>query len=329
VKKNLLLYLLAIISLTSCLKKEETGDTLKSIYIGQDTLKLNVGTTLQVPLTITPSTYDKTLLVWKSADTSVLSISNTGLVSAKKMGLSKVTVSNQKNTISISCMVSVIDSLKMNLIAYYPFDNSPDDLSGNGNNGTLYNVTATTNRFNKANSAYYFNGTTSYITVPDKQSLRLNNTDFTLNAWVKLDTYNVFYGSSIWDKRVTDNDNGWSMIVGGYTQSPVGTIVFGPGGTSVNAFGAKVLNFNNWYMVTCVYKLSTKQLSIYVNGVLDRVTTNFQSPNGTISTLMYIGKDNPTIPANGYYLQGALDDMRMYGKALSTSQILQLYAASN
>ena len=62
----------------------------------------------------------------------------------------------------------VVDSLKTGLIAYYPFDNSGADLSGNGNDGFVYNITSTSDHNGKPNAAYHFDGTTSYILVKDK-----------------------------------------------------------------------------------------------------------------------------------------------------------------
>lgn len=217
-----------------------------------------------------------------------------------------------------------IDSLKVGLIAHYQFNNSAVDSSGNGHNGTAYNVTPTTNRFNKANSAYYFDGTDAYITVPDDPALRLSGTDFTLNAWVKLDVYNTSYGSSIWAKRLTGANNGWIMTINGQSANVAGTINFGPGGNVINATSAKPVPLAQWVMLTCVYRVSTGQLIIYINGQLDSITNNFLTPNAAISSMLYIGKDDPSIPANGYFFQGSMDDLRMYKRALSNVEILKL-----
>ena len=91
-----------------------------------------------------------------------------------------VTIANQPGTISISFLVSVlpkvvvppVDSLKLGLIAFYPFSyDSAVDSSGNGNNGTIYDITSVPDRFGKVNSAYYFNGMDSYIDIKDNQNI--------------------------------------------------------------------------------------------------------------------------------------------------------------
>ena len=44
------------------------------------------------------------------------------------------------------------------LVAWWPFTGNANDLSGNGNNGTVNNATLTTDRYGNSNCAYSFNG---------------------------------------------------------------------------------------------------------------------------------------------------------------------------
>ena len=50
-----------------------------------------------------------------------------------------------------------------------------NDSSGNGNNGTVYGATLTTDRFGNANSANSFNGTNNYIEIPNSTSIDLSS----------------------------------------------------------------------------------------------------------------------------------------------------------
>ena len=105
-KKLILLSILVILVAVSCKKLDGPThnhyDRLKSILLGKDTLSMYVGETRQVPITINPSDYHLDSLRWKSSDTAVLAFSNTGVLTAKKVGISTITVSNFTNTISIS-----------------------------------------------------------------------------------------------------------------------------------------------------------------------------------------------------------------------------------
>ena len=68
------------------------------------------------------------------------------------------------------------------LVADFPLDGNANDLSGNGNNGTPYAVTAVSDRFGTDGGAYQLNGSNSVISVA---SLSSNNlTALTLSVWI-------------------------------------------------------------------------------------------------------------------------------------------------
>jgi hypothetical protein len=325
-KKHILPLLVLVTVFAACVKDKGAtpADTLKSILLGKDTLSMYEGDVVQLNYAVDPSNYDPSKLVWKSSDTSIIAISS-GSVKAKKAGLSKITVYNTVNTVSVSCLVTVKDTLRKGLIAYYPFNGSVGDSSGYANNGTAYNVTPTANRFGVANNAYYFNGINSYITVNDNPKLRLYNTDFTFNAWVSLDAYGSTYGSNILNKRLSGLNNGWVWSISGDLSLPQHVLSYGAGGGSVNAFGSFIIPVQSWHMLTTVYDNQHQQISIYIDGVLDSRVNNILTPNPAITALMYIGRDNPDVYSDGYFFKGALDDVRIYGRALSSNAIQKLF----
>lgn len=224
-----------------------------------------------------------------------------------------------------------VDSLKIGLIAYYQFNNSGVDSSDHGNNVAYYkDITAAANRFGTLNSAFSFNGTSSYMVVADKPELRLNNTDFTLNTWVKLNAYGASFGNNILSKHVTGNDNGWAWGITGYGAPTLGIVTFGPGGTSVTERGTKVVTLGQWHMVTGTYKLSTREFTIYVDGELDVVIkNNLPSPNPDINASLHIGRDEPTASADGYFVNGSVDDIRIYNRLLTPTQVKRLFTHKN
>jgi Concanavalin A-like lectin/glucanases superfamily len=224
----------------------------------------------------------------------------------------------------VAPVIPEIDSLKIGLIAYYPFNNSAADLSGNGNDGTVSNITSVPDRNGKPNAAYHFDGVSSYIAVADNPALRLGNANFTLSAWVNLDGYNPSYASTIISKRLAGINNGWLWAINGYLNPPpLGGVYYGPGGGNADAIGNRVLVPGQWYMVTFVYTPTNSQANIYVNGVLDQIINGILPANGTINAGLFIGKDSAS--TNGYYFQGSLDDVRIYNKALGASMVLKLY----
>src|SRR5579862_6202583 len=70
------------------------------------------------------------------------------------------------------------------LVAYYPFNGNAHDQSGNGNDGTVYGASLTTDRFGFLTNAYLFNGANDYIQVGDTPVLTMTNF-LTISAWIK------------------------------------------------------------------------------------------------------------------------------------------------
>ena len=225
--------------------------------------------------------------------------------------------------------ISVVDTTNIpvstnGLIAYWTLDSCSNakDVTGNGHDGTAFNTILTTDRFGNPNSAYYFNGTSSYVSVDDKADIRLINTDFTLSAWVKIDSYNASWGSHILTKR--DQDNGFTWGVRGELDSASGAIGFGPGGGSINATGIKKVTIGSWHMVTNVYNYTTQQVTIYIDGVLDNVSNGILPTNAPSTVNLYIGRDNPALPT-AYFWKGSMDDIRIYSRALKANEIKSQY----
>ena len=222
-----------------------------------------------------------------------------------------------------------IDSLKVGLIAYYQFNNSGVDSSGKGNDIAYYsNITPTSNRVGKPNSAFSFNGINSYLMIRDNSDLRLSNTDFTINSWIKMSDYNYGdFGSVIISKRFSGSNKGYNFSVNGTGPTPTGSIYFGPGGGLPSLYSTVLAVKNEWCMITVVYNLAAKKVKIYKNGIYD-TEASISPIDGSINADVYIGRDNPTIGAN-YFLNGSLDDIRIYNRAITPQLIQRLYVAAN
>jgi hypothetical protein len=325
----------AALALVGCKKLDSPlpADRLASILLGKDTVTLYAGEKKTVPVTISPSNYSLDSIRWKSLDTNILSISKLGLITAKKPGITTVSVSNIKNTISVNCMVVVKDSLWADLIAYYPFNNSGVDSSGSGNSINYYaDMTSTTNRFGKPHSAFSFNGVSSFMAVPDKPQLRLSNTDFTINIWVNLDSYINQSGSALLSKNTGAFQNGWNCSIIG--TNSVNGVPGNPfynvsGGPDPFAFGNTIVKTNKWHMMTVTYTRASAKITFYLDGVLDRSINNIPTPNPNTTARLHIGNNSLSdIPGEGspdYFFKGKMDDIRIYSRLLKASEISRLY----
>ena len=123
------------------------------------------------------------------------------------------------------------------LQAWYPFNNSSNDLSGSGNNATNYFVTYTTDRAGNANAAASFNGTTAWLSVLTPSFTFSSTGAFTYSLWVK---------------KQTQTSAGIVMMVGRNVAGNFISILQGP---TEMQFGTNKQQ-SAWIWVTCPHTLN-------------------------------------------------------------------------
>ena len=210
-------------------------------------------------------------------------------------------------------------NLQNGLVGYWPFSGNANDLSGNGNNGTVNGATLTTDRFGNTNNAYNFNGVSDFISIPNIAAN--GNSSRTFNAWVRLNSisstspsnYIISTGSpsnsSTFNFRLVAGKLG---VMGYSSATPIGNDA---GDSTTN------LSTNTWYFCSVTYDGS--YLKFYLNGtLLDTVLiTNLYTTSGQNN---YFGKSNHI--GWEYYLNGKIDDISIYNYALNNQEIQQLYS---
>jgi hypothetical protein len=201
------------------------------------------------------------------------------------------------------------------LVAAYNFDQGSGttltDNSGNGNNGTISGATWVNGLFGKALS---FNGSTSFVSIPNSASLQLT-TGMTLEAWVD-PTGETGIGPVISKNRsggvdysLNAYDSNSSSHSTAYTQNS-GT----PSSGADSLMSNSVLPLNTWSFLAATYDGSN--LNFYVNGrLVTTVTYNYTL--GTSTSILELGED-----AFGDNYQGFLDNVRIYNRALNAGEIV-------
>ncbi|MFK5878164.1 MAG: LamG domain-containing protein [Flavobacteriaceae bacterium] len=212
--------------------------------------------------------------------------------------------------------ISIILYSQSSLIAYYPFNGNANDESGNANNGTANGATLTTDRFGVANSAYYFDGSSNYISIPDSPNINIQTGEsFTISYWIKHNATNVgkYMISKYMGSIGVDPSYGLGTGSAGNSYSWFEFTA----GNGIENRGTATLTDNNWHNITTVFK-SGESVTIYVDGVLD--ISNPTSYSGSI-----INTNNLTIGCNANltrFYNGSIDDIKIYKKALSEIEIM-------
>jgi hypothetical protein len=171
-------------------------------------------------------------------------------------------------------------NLPFGLKAYYPFTGNANDVSGNNNNPVFNNATLTADRFGNPNSAYHFNGTSSYMQVPNSTSLNMSNT-LSISLWVKPTGWYTgqCYNNMMLIKGDGDNIAGryssrFSDLQNGCSANPSTTNEqFFDGFTSIAT--TPIVQLNQWYNVVITFDGTTSR--IYVNCVLRGSSNNTNS----------------------------------------------------
>ncbi|MCX6305671.1 MAG: hypothetical protein NT040_11980, partial [Bacteroidetes bacterium] len=215
------------------------------------------------------------------------------------------------------------------LIAYYPFNGNANDASGNGNNGVDVTATPTTDRFGNPNSAYNFAGLSNpqFIRVPNSPSLQLGN-QATFSLWVRI---NSFYGMDGWGSAspmgfhvMFSKDFDRCCLYEGIYGIANGNIV---GQAKSNGWYSGIQfsdtipgsSIGQWFNLTYVFTPTEGRM--FSNGQLIATQSGVNSFSNSNSKDLYFGRLNPL----WYPLNGKLDDVRFYNRALSDAEVLQLY----
>lgn len=202
-----------------------------------------------------------------------------------------------------------------NLVAWYPFNGNANDETGNGNGSNFIKATLSSDRFNNINKAYSFNGFNNQYISCNNVSLPMGKSKRTISMWL--------YPTGV-------VNNGWTLTAFSYGQ-PVtskanmvglynGTVRYMGWGDELDAYYPYSLN--QWINVITTF--DSINVKIYVNGNLIGSTT--KSAWNTTGSQYYFGTRADTL--NSFW-NGKIDDIAVWGRVLSASEILQVYRSCN
>jgi prepilin-type N-terminal cleavage/methylation domain-containing protein len=226
-------------------------------------------------------------------------------------GYCAVTTNGSKNFYITQASVDVREGSCVTadgLMGWWPMNNSPDDMSGNNVPSTGVSLTSSQGQDGKADNAYTFNGTSSRILCGTDDFLKLTSS-VSISAWV----------------RLTAASSGIS-----------GFLNYGGGGYWLTADSSRTLSFyisdgniagptiplNQWKYLVGTYKSGERK--VYVDGVLVASDTK----GGPISN--YGGEScqiGSVKSVSNRYMTGQMDDVRIYNRVLSATEVESLYAA--
>jgi hypothetical protein len=207
---------------------------------------------------------------------------------------------------------------------YYSLDDAdlsgsnPVDLSGNGNNGTT--TGATTGATGIKNQCFSFNGTSDEVSTPEG-IYDLNATAYTFNCWFKSATSanrNIYS-----EGEATGGGTYWNLVIRG---ADSGKIQFvrrddGGGNSFTQTSTSTGWNDDNWHMITVRYSGTTIEVIIDADTAGPEISGSYTS-GGSLNVVERLLGSNIF---NVQYWDGELDEMGIWDRALSDSEISDLY----
>ncbi len=208
-----------------------------------------------------------------------------------------------------------------NLTAYWTFNQgSVADTTGNGYNGTPTNVSAAPDRSGSSTGALLFDGSSSSVEITKTLALQ---TQQTFAAWIKPASVSVI--QPIFEKAVSGY--GGELEYELYINS-TGKLVLevntdnGAAGSISSPISSTPLTAGQWIHVAGVIDQANNQVLLYLNGTLVATSSmggrNVRNQNYPLRIGRRIG--NQAIAS----FNGVIDDVRVYGRALSTVDMAAL-----
>lgn len=198
------------------------------------------------------------------------------------------------------------------LVADLRFTGNSFDSSGFGNHGTVHGAILTEDRFGIPNSAYLFDGVDDYISISNSSSLNFEKA-ITVVCWMRVDE---FFAREAYPLSHGNWQNRWKIsITNGGIRWTVNS------STGIKDIDSNLkLSLEKFYFIACTYDASS--VNIYVDGQPDK-NASFSGTIQTTSLDLTIAQALPN--ESNYNFKGALDDIRIYNRALSAGEISDLY----
>ncbi len=242
---------------------------------------------------------------------------------------------------TINTTITTNDDLESGLVGHWTFD-GPDtswttltttDVSGNGNAGTLTSMaTATTPTIGRLGQALDFDGTDDVVVVADAAELQPGaNRSWTMSAWAKPDTADQ-YGTILSRRQNGGNFPEYAIKICNSGCTAAGKRMYAiyrqAGGVyrisvSSSTVSSTTIGDGRWHHFVAVASQSEDNVILYIDG--ERIPFNTGSagawPSFTNGNDFQIGNCSGCTS----YFNGAIDDVRIYNRGFSNSEVKRLY----
>lgn len=226
------------------------------------------------------------------------------------------------------------------MVAWWPGNNTAEDIQG-GHHGTLQNGASFTTDGGKVGAAFRFDGIDDFVKVPASPGLNVGAGEgFTIETWIKPDTDNnnigrplvewnssdaggLTFGVHLWLNETFNGTGGQGAIYGNIVDTNGNHHLVGSntGVIQPNVYQHVALTYDKSSGLASIF-LNGAQLDIYLNGQPIGDTANIGSFTPQTSSDLYLGHRTARP-----HFSGAMDEVSIYNRALSGTEINSIYRA--
>ena len=218
------------------------------------------------------------------------------------------------------------------LVGYWKFDDPSFEIafdsSGFGNHGVLHNFTANSLIEGLHKTALTFNGKDQYAYISDSEELNFGSGSFSISIWLKMDPESVdpskqsrfvLKGSHIKNESNKNSGKRYELFHHAYS-SEIRFSIDDNLVKSVVTIPDQLVFSGHWVHLVAVRDVQAKELRFYVDGAL-KATSSDHTGNISQNEPLMLGfsEDYPA------YLEGVMDELSIYSKALTVDEIEQLF----
>lgn len=217
---------------------------------------------------------------------------------------------------------------KTGLVGYWKMDGDWRDSSVVGNDGTSYNGATFSPNAKVGTNSGQFNGSNSYAAVPDSPTLH-SNRNISVSGWMYVNGFNKTWQSIFWKGNSPETSTGdnreYTLFLNsaGYlhlASTSIDKVGIGQWANDTQAKGGYI-QAGSWHHFAAVISSDQNYMKVYIDGV-EKASSAYSSSDirDTGNALMFGGN-----PSWDSYFNGLLDDIRIYNRALTATEIMEQY----
>jgi hypothetical protein len=199
------------------------------------------------------------------------------------------------------------------LVGEWLFEGDARDTSGKGHDGIVHGTVLSEDRLGRANAAYSFDGVGAYLSIPNHGDFNLTG-NYAFSVWIYQKSAIPTWSFRILDKATAARCDGWNLDTwDGSTGRKVRLDVGCPWTISNSAY-----SLNEWHHV--VASVNQRYVTFYLDAQPNGGGSIPATPTNSLD--VYIGAAHND---SSCFFDGVIDDVRIYNRALSPSEVAALY----